>query len=433
MLKNSLVSKVLTVLTLIVILSINSLILVSAKSIDLEPRINVSKWKNWTIKLGQEVSLDGLADKIKVTDSRGQGVPVRITLGADNRIINVLQLYTYSTGETYKLSILEGIVSKDKKSTLKDTTSMKFTINNDTAQIYFNKTKVEFPDNMPLRVIDGRVYIPLEIMTNIMGLDTTISVANKPNIQVTTAEGLVTEDFRSATVTTPKGEIIVPGTTIEKIDSNGKHVGTYVPARFFADALGFKFYDLATLVNDITNHKINIDGVIGTGGTLTIKEAPVVVPPVYIDPLDYIIVPTKPSVNSDIPNMVNLQALAKLIQKDDIMNNDYNGFRYDIASFATTYQNCITYGEIMVQGDLPTNPIGVKLVKCMLADIVGDSDSAELYAALLEYSKTFLTEGNTDSITNKYHGYRLTKSKLYQYEISNIGDQSFLDIKLPSK
>ena len=75
------------------------------------------------------------------------------------------------------------------------------------------------------------------------------------------------------------------------------------------------------------------------------------------------------------------------------------------------------------------NPIGDKVIKSILNDIVGGTDATEMYSALLKYNATFFVEGNTDSITAKYLNYRLTTSRGHQCQIRHDGDQAYLDIK----
>ncbi|MBU3133720.1 hypothetical protein J1C67_08275 [Clostridium gasigenes] len=108
------------------------------------------------------------------------------------------------------------------------------------------------------------------------------------------------------------------------------------------------------------------------------------------------------------------------------MSNDSNFFRYDGENqLAVTSKNYDVCQTIMMQGDMTKNPIGDKVIKSILNDIVGGIDATEMYSALLKYN----AEGNTDSITAKYLNYRLTTSRGHQYQIRNDGDQSYLDIK----
>jgi len=72
------------------------------------------------------------------------------------------------------------------------------------------------------------------------------------------------------------------------------------------------------------------------------------------------------------------------------------------------------------------NPIGYKLVSCILYDTVGAPDNKELYYAITEYSSKFQDD---DAMIAKYKNYRYTKSKTHQYKITREGDCAYLEIK----
>jgi len=412
---------------------------VSAKEIELEQKTNIPIDKVWTVRMTQMISSEGISSKVLVKDSAGTVVSTNVTVGADGKTVVVSPKTAYEDGKTYTLSILEGITSKDKQNALKDTVSMNFTVsknatnpvseidNNSLVGVYLNGVKVAFPATLQPKIIEGVPYLPLEVMTKVMKFDTKISMIVKPNITVTIPTGKVTTDFKGSGIATPTDITNMSGKVSAVADSTGKYIGSYVPLDFFEVGLGFKLnYKVAKAEGTATNltHVITLDGTLGTGGTVGDGGTGT-----GGNPADYVITPNTPSITKYPTTMENLQAIVKLIPEGDIMTNDSNFFRYDTAEFAVTSKNNISFQTIMVQGQMSKNPIGAKVVKSILADIVGGTDATEMYSALLTYNATFFVEGNTDSITSKYLGYRLTTSKGHQYQIRHDGDQSYLDIK----
>jgi len=217
-------SKNISILSLVVCLLLTTINTLPAKAIELTEKINISKDKIWTIKMAQEVSSEDIQEKITVKDSAGEIIPIKITLGDDKSVIYVAPLTSYEDGHTYTLTILKGIISKDKKSALKDELNMSFTVN-DTIQVYLNNVKMNFTGEIQPKVLYGLPYIPLEEMVKALKLDTEMSLTVAPNIKVTTVNGIFTTNFNSITVVTPTKTIEVPGVIREKIGTDKKHLG----------------------------------------------------------------------------------------------------------------------------------------------------------------------------------------------------------------
>jgi len=89
----------------------------------------VEKDKPWTIKFNKEIVFDESTKKeISIKDSKGNTINVNITLGADNKSINVTPGASYIEGETYKLIIGNNIYDR-KNIKLKEGSSLTFKMN----------------------------------------------------------------------------------------------------------------------------------------------------------------------------------------------------------------------------------------------------------------------------------------------------------------
>ncbi|MCB2289756.1 Ig-like domain-containing protein [Clostridium sp. CS001] len=406
---------------------------VSAKEIELEQKTNVPTNKVWNVKLTQSISTDGLSSKVTVADSAGTVIPTDVTVGADGKTIIVTPKKDYEGGKTYTLSVLAGIVSKDKVNSLKDTVKMNFTVSktasnpvseidaNSNMGVYLNGVKINYPaSGIQPKFLGGIVYLPLEETTKAMKFDTKVSTTVRPNVIVTTSTGVAEGSFNSPRITTATELLGLSGKITASADSAGKYNGCYVPLDFFEVGLGFKVnYKMAKADGTPTNvtHIITLDGTLGTGGTVSGDDP-------SID--DFKLVPNTPSIKKNAPEMANLQALVKSIPKRDVIDNTFNCFEYDNGQTVIRYKEYLTYSELKVMGELKTNPVGSKIVSTILYDLLGEKDGAQLNSILNEYNSKFELD---DAIIAKYLNFQPTASKQYQFKITHDYREVYLELK----
>lgn len=271
--------------------------------------------------------------------------------------------------------------------------------------------------------------LPLSIMLKKLGYDAVVMTEQLPNILIKGPNGDLTTDFNVSIIADKNGVSGVEGKSVPEYDATGKYIETFMGSNVFEEKFGFKSDIEVTYVGNLFTTKILLTGVKGKGGVTSVNTEDIPILEPLGKPEDYVIKAVKPSMKKSVKDMENLQAIVKLIPTWNILYNDEINFRYDTSLSAVTVSNNITYQEIEVQGDLPKDPVGVKVVKSMLADIVGGADVNEIYSALLIYNATFHVSGKPTSVTSKYWNYRATKSKGHQFKITSDGDRSCLDIK----
>lgn len=302
----------------------------------------------------------------------------------------------------------------------------------ETIEVYLNGTKLEFPAGLEPRKASLTAWyygLPLSIMLKELGYDALINTKESPNILINGPDAELSTDFNASLISDKYGISGIEGKAVPVYDDKGKYIDTFMGSNIFEEKLGFKIEHEVTYVGNIYDTKILLTGIKGKGGVTLIDSKDGFPKDPIADPLSYVIKVVKPSMKKNVNGMENLQAIVKLIPTWNILYNDALNFRYDTALFAITAGNNLTYQEIMVKGDLTKNPIGVKIIKSILADIVGGADATEMYSALAEYNTLFFKDGNPSAMTAKYLKYRATKTKGHQFNITREGNEAFLDIK----
>ena len=110
---------------------------------------SVDNNKVWNIRFNKSVDLSSInKEQIFVEDKSHNKFPVGLQVENEGKEIKVVPMKNYNNGETYFLYVLEDVVDKDAKKSLRKGIKMQFNINNSN---YDNSGIAYFPLKYRLR------------------------------------------------------------------------------------------------------------------------------------------------------------------------------------------------------------------------------------------------------------------------------------------
>lgn len=138
-----------------------------SKAFDFPIKENINNDKVWTIKFNKEITFDESVKKqISVTDSKGNLLPLLISLGSDGKSLIVTpDNAKYSYGEEYKLTISDNIYDKNKIK-LKESSSLRFKVKQATSDVS------KYLDAAKQNILAGDFKQVIENATKVLESDT---------------------------------------------------------------------------------------------------------------------------------------------------------------------------------------------------------------------------------------------------------------------